>query len=290
MSIDLRDYERGSPFAGDYDEALKGLQRRLARVQAAHIVHRRRAMIVFEGWDASGKGGVIKRLTADWDPRWFEVWPIGAPTDEDKARHFLCRFWQRLPSDGMIGVFDRSWYGRVLVERVEGLASEAEVNRAYDEINEFEAQQKDDRTTIVKLFMHVTQEEQDRRLRDRLENPWKRWKLSEEDFRNRARRGEYLKAIDAMFQATDTRWAPWTVIDAGDKKAARIAALEHIAQALESKVPMDPPPLDAELERIAREAFGGRGGGGVRRFDPAADMSAALIIDAPVSASTTLQG
>jgi len=255
MTIDLKDYEQGADYPGDYDADLKALQARLARLQVAHLCHKRRALIVFEGWDAAGKGGAIKRLTADWDPRYFGVYPVAAPSPEERARHFLWRFWARLPAAGNIAVFDRSWYGRVLVERVEGFASEAEWRRGYDEINEFEAQQADSGTTIVKLFLHVTQEEQDKRLRERLEDPWKRWKTGPEDYRNRARRDDYLVAMAEMFRRTDTRWAPWVAIDANDKKAARIAALTAIADRLEAFVPMEPPPLDPELERVARAAL-----------------------------------
>jgi polyphosphate kinase 2 (PPK2 family) len=256
MTIDLKDYEAGKKYDGDYDRDLAGLQKRLAHIQVAHIVRGRRAVVMFEGWDAGGKGGAIQRMTATWDPRNYEVWPIGAPTAEEKARHFLWRFWQRLPMDGNISVFDRSWYGRVLVERVEGYATEAEWKRGYDEINEFEAQQADSGTTIVKIFLHVTQEEQDRRLKDRLEHPWKRWKTGADDYRNRARRPEYLAAMAEMFERTDTRWGPWKVIDGNDKKAARIAVLTAVADRLEANVPMDPPPADPELERIARKALG----------------------------------
>lgn len=258
VSIDLRDFEAGAAYKGDYDADLAALQKRLAQVQAAHICHKRRAVIVFEGWDAAGKGGIIQRLTARWDPRYFEVWPIAAPSPQEKARHFLWRFWTRLPMDGDIAVFDRSWYGRVLVERVEGFASETEWRRGFDEINEFEAQQADSGTTIVKLFIHVTQAAQDARLKDRLENPWKRWKTGLDDYRNRARRADYLVAMDEMFRRTDTRWGKWHVIDGNDKKAARIAALRLIADRLEASVPMEPPPLDPELERVARQALGRR--------------------------------
>jgi len=181
---------------------------------------------------------------------------IGAPTAEEKARHFLWRFWTRLPMNGDISVFDRSWYGRVLVERVEGFASEAEWKRGYDEINEFEAQQADSGTTIVKLFLHVTQAEQDKRLKDRLTHPWKHWKTGAEDYRNRARRADYLKAMAEMFERTDTRWAPWTAIDGNNKEAARIAALTAIADRLEANVPMEPPPMDPAIEKIARKALG----------------------------------
>lgn len=256
MAINLSDYESGAPFEGDYDEALADLQERLSRILVAHIVHKRRSVVVVEGWDAAGKGGAIQRLTARLDPRSFSVWPIAAPTEEEKARHFLWRFWNKLPRAGELGIFDRSWYGRVLVERVEGFATPAQWRRAYDEINEFECQQADDGTAIVKLFFHVTQKEQEDRLRKRLDDPWKRWKVNAEDFRNRARREDYLAAIADMFANTDTRWGPWHVIDGNNKKAARIAALTVIADALESAVPMAPPPASPDLEALARKALG----------------------------------
>ena len=256
MAINLSDHESGAKFRGDYSNTLEELQERLARILVAHVVHNKRSVIVVEGWDAAGKGGAIKRLTAEWDPRSYSVWPIGAPTEEEKGRHFLWRFWRRLPGKGEIAVFDRSWYGRVLVERVEGLASEREWRRAYDEINEFECQQVEDGTALVKLFFHVTQETQDERLQARLDHPWKRWKVNAEDFRNRARREDYLKALADMFAQTDTRWAPWTVIDGNNKKAARIAALTAVAEALEKHVPMKSPQPSPEIEGMARGAFG----------------------------------
>jgi len=258
MAIDLEEYEKGAKFDGDFSDALEAVQLRLARIQSAFIVNGGKAIILLEGWDASGKGGIIKRMTAEWDPRFFRVWPIAAPTQDEKERHFLWRFWSKLPGTREIAVFDRSWYGRVLVERVEGFCTEAQWKRGYDEINEFEAQQKDAGAVIVKLFVHVTQEEQDERLIERLENPWKRWKTGKEDYRNRARRDDYLKAIDAMFRRTDTRWAPWQPIDGNNKKAARIAALTYIADRLEKVVSMKPPELDPEVIVLARTAFGSR--------------------------------
>ncbi|MBY0582982.1 MAG: polyphosphate kinase [Sphingomonas sp.] len=257
--IDLKSFEAGTPYAGHYDDDLAAVQKRLAHIQVAHICHGKRSVVMLEGWDAAGKGGIIKRLTSEWDPRYYEVWPISAPSPEEKARHFLWRFWKRLPMNGDISVFDRSWYGRVLVERVEGYATEAEWRRGYDEINEFEAQQVDSGTALVKLFIHVTQNTQDIRLKDRIDHPWKRWKTGVDDYRNRAKRAEYLDAMAEMFRRTDTRWGAWTIIDGNDKKSARIAALTAIADALEAHVPMDPPPLDPELEKIARKAFGKRG-------------------------------
>jgi len=254
--LSLADYEAGTKYGGDYQADLEALQERLSRVLVAHIVHRRRAAILFEGWDAAGKGGAIQRLTAGWDPRHYSVWPIAAPTEEEKAHHFLWRFWKRLPGAGEVAIFDRSWYGRVLVERVEGYASEAEWRRGYDEINDFEAQQAADGTTIVKLFFHVTQGTQDDRLRARVDHPWKRWKVTADDFRNRAKRGVYLAAIEEMIAKTNKRIAPWRVIDGNNKKAARIAAMTIVAEALEAAVPLAPPPIDPEVARLAKEVFG----------------------------------
>lgn len=256
MTITLSSYEAGAKFDGDYDEALAALQERLSRILVAYVVHGKRAVILFEGWDAAGKGGAIQRLTAQWDPRHFKVWPIGAPTDAEKSRHFLWRFWNRLPGAGEIAVFDRSWYGRVLVERVEGFATQAQWRRGYDEINEFEAQQADDGTAIVKVFLHITQEVQDERLKARIEHPWKRWKVTADDFRNREKRPEYLAAMHDMFVHTDTRWAQWHVIDGNNKKAARIAALNAIADALERTVKMQPPSASDDVTELARETFG----------------------------------
>ncbi|MBL9065491.1 MAG: polyphosphate kinase [Sphingopyxis sp.] len=256
MTISLSDYETGAKFDGDHSDAIEALQERLERVQAAHITHGQRSIIMFEGWDAAGKGGIIKRITALLDPRYFDVWPISAPTEEEKARHFLWRFWKRLPGNREIAIFDRSWYGRVLVERVEGFATEAEWRKGYDEINEFEAQLTGSRTNLVKIFVHLTQDEQDKRFADRLNDPWKRWKTGSEDYRNRAKRKQYLAAIDEMFAQTNTRWAPWKVIDGNNKKAARIAALTHIAETLEAIVPMTPPDLDPAVVKLAGKAFG----------------------------------
>jgi polyphosphate kinase 2 (PPK2 family) len=259
VTLNLSDYESGAKYKGDYDSDLEDLQERLSTILVAHIVNQRRSVIVCEGWDAAGKGGAIQRITAKWDPRAFSVWPIKAPTPEEKARHFLWRFWNKLPGAGEIGIFDRSWYGRVLVERVEGFATPAQWRRGYDEINEFEAQQNDDGTAIVKLFFHITQETQGERLKARLDHPWKRWKVTEEDFRNRARRDDYLAATQDMFAQTSTRWAPWTIIDGNNKKAARIAALAAVADALEGAVPMKPPPASREVQALAAAIFGKEG-------------------------------
>ena len=256
MTINLADYEKGAAFDGDYDEALKAVQKRLAHVHFRFIIHRKRAIIAFEGWDAAGKGGIIRRMTSEWDPRYYEVWPIRAPTPFEKDRHFLWRFWQKLPGARDIGIFDRSWYGRVLVERVEGFCTAAEWKRGYDEINEFEAQQIDSGTALVKIFLHVTQETQDKRLADRLDAPEKRWKVTAEDFRNREKRKDYLAAMHAMFTHTDTRWAPWMAFDGNNKKAARIAVLTYIAERLEAAAPDSYPDADPAFVQAAKKAFG----------------------------------
>lgn len=256
MTISLSDFESGKKYKGDYAASLLALQARLERVQAAHIAGNAETVILFEGWDAAGKGGIIQRLCAEWDPRYFQVWPIAAPTTEEKDRHFLWRFWKRLPGKREIAVFDRSWYGRVAVERVEGFATEREWRRGFDEINEFEAQLVEHGVTLIKFFVHVTQAEQDRRLTARLNDPWKRWKTGVDDFRNRAKRTGYLEAYAEMFDRTDTRWAPWTVIDGNNKKAARIAVLEHVATVLERVVSTTPPAADPQVIELARAAFG----------------------------------
>ncbi|MEY8837550.1 polyphosphate kinase 2 family protein, partial [Cribrihabitans sp. XS_ASV171] len=168
-----------------YQLKLFELQQQLARIQQAYLFHGHKAVIVFEGWDAAGKGGTIRRISQALDPRSFKVWPIGAPRDYYLSRHHLLRFWERLPPNGAISAFDRSWYGRVMVERVEGFTPEERWRQGYREINEFERMLIDNDTRVVKLFFHISPEEQMRRFEERLRNPMKRWKLTYEDFRNR---------------------------------------------------------------------------------------------------------
>jgi polyphosphate kinase 2 (PPK2 family) len=182
-------------FAG-YERRLASLQGVLQLIQQAYLGSSERALIVLEGWDTDGKGGIVRRLGRALDPRSFKVHPISAPDQQERAEHYLQRFWRHLPQNGQIVAFDRSWYGRVLVERVEGLATEAEWRRAYREINEFERVLTDSGVRLVKLFLHITSKEQARRFRDRLINRLKRWKLSYEDFRNRTRRADYVVAIE----------------------------------------------------------------------------------------------
>jgi polyphosphate kinase 2 (PPK2 family) len=256
MAIDLSDFESGTKYVGDYDEGLKSLQDRLAVQQSLHILHDARTLIVVEGWDAAGKGGAIKRLTATLDPRYYQVYSVSAPTVEEKDKHFLWRFWNKLPGKREISIWDRSHYGRVLVERVEGFCSEAEWRRGYDEINEFESRQGEIGTKIIKIFLHVTQETQDIILTERLSDPSKRWKVTAEDFRNRSKRDAYLDAMKDMFKRTDTHWAPWTVIDGNNQKAARMAVLSHVVKELEASVPQEFPEVDAGILALATATLG----------------------------------
>jgi polyphosphate kinase 2 (PPK2 family) len=237
----------------DYDSRLKALQTKLQRIQQAYLFTADAAAIVFEGWDAAGKGGTIRRMSAVLDPRGFKVWPIAAPRRYHLERHYLTRFWERLPPNGAISVFDRSWYGRVLVERVEELTPVSRWKLAYDEINEFERLLTADGTRIVKIFLHITPEVQLRRFEERLRNPMKRWKLSYEDFRNRQHWPEMEAAVEEMVEKTSTRTAPWHLIPANDKKYARIAALKIITDKLAKGVKLEPAPLDARVENAARE-------------------------------------
>ncbi|HYC04129.1 MAG TPA: PPK2 family polyphosphate kinase [Azospirillaceae bacterium] len=240
----------------DYEKRLKKLQERIAHVQQAYWHSKRRAVIVFEGWDAAGKGGAIRRLTETLDPRGAHVWPIAAPTAEEQGRHYLWRFWQRLPSPGTFAIFDRSWYGRVLVERVEGFAPKSRWRQAYDEINEFERLLADDGVRIVKLFLHITPDEQLRRFKERLTNPYKRWKLTGEDLRNRAKWDDYVAAIEEMVERTSTKHAPWHLVAADAKWHARLECLRIVVEALEQGVDISPPPPDPELVEAASKLLG----------------------------------
>ncbi len=219
----------------EYEERLRDLQLRFALLARELYKQQRTLVLVFEGWDAAGKGGAIRRMTEGLDPRAFKVLPYAAPTDEEKAHHYLWRFWRKIvpPSDKQILIFDRSWYGRVLVERVEGLASEDEWRRAYREINDFERQLVDAQATIVKFWFHIDQQEQLRRFERRQRLRHKRWKLTDEDWRNRDRWGEYAEAVQDMLMKTSTAQAPWTVVEGNDKRWARVKSLETVVEALE---------------------------------------------------------
>jgi len=216
----------------DYEEQLDKLQKRLFELEHRLYLARVPA-IVYEGWDAAGKGGNIKRLTRGLDPRGYEVVPVGPPTDVEKARHYLWRFWRDVPKAGHITIFDRSWYGRVLVERVEGFATAEEWTRAYREINEFEQQLADFGTVIVKFWLQIDRQEQLNRFNARKVDANKQWKITEEDWRNRDKWKQYRVAVVEMLQRTSTTYAPWTILEANCKLHARIKALRTVAEALE---------------------------------------------------------
>ncbi|HEX5622561.1 MAG TPA: UDP-galactose-lipid carrier transferase [Solirubrobacteraceae bacterium] len=190
-------------------------------------------LVVFEGWDASGKGGAIKRLVAPLDPRHVRVKQFAAPTYDEKRHHWLTRFWDPLPGWGGMAVFDRSYYGRVLVERVEGFAKPAEWKRAYQEIRDFERALSDDGTIIVKCWLHVSSQEQLKRFKRRAKDPLRTWKLTDEDWRNRKKRRAYLRALEDMFEETDTEFAPWTLVEGNSKRYARVKVIETVIAAAE---------------------------------------------------------
>jgi polyphosphate:AMP phosphotransferase len=220
----------------EYEEQLADLQERLFQLEHRLYTARVPAVIVYEGWDAAGKGGNIRRLTQGLDPRGYEVVPIGVPTAEELAHHYLWRFWRQVPKAGHIAIFDRSWYGRVLVERVEGLSTEAEWRRAFTEINEFEHQLVESGTAVVKFWLHIDQEEQLRRFQERQANPHKKWKITDEDWRNRGKFKQYSAAVVEMLERTSTTYAPWTILEANCKLYARVKALRTVADALERAV------------------------------------------------------
>jgi len=220
----------------EYERQLTPLQNQLHLLGYQVYVQKRPLALVFEGWDAAGKGGVIKRLTEKLDPRGYVVWPIAAPSGDDKMRHYLYRFWRRLPEQGQVAIFDRSWYGRVLVERVEGYCSEAAWQRAYSEINQFERQLLESGTIIFKFWMHISQEEQLRRFKERENTNYKQWKITEEDWRNRGKWEDYERAAEDMLLKTSTHLAPWTVVEANDKLHARIKALKTVVSRLKQEL------------------------------------------------------
>ena len=250
------DLDRRLADEASYQQKLRKLQIAMLEIEQIYRVERRRGIIALEGWDASGKSSAIQRLIEKLDPRWVDVWPIGRPIPEEQGRHYLWRFWQRLPPPGQIAIFDRTWYGRVLVERVEGLARPKEWRRAYDEINAFEKMLVDDGVRLVKLFLHISDAEQIRRFRERITTPTKHWKISAEDIRNRARRQDYLAALDDMFALTSTAVAPWHVVPAEYKWFARVTVAKAVVKALGKGLALGPPALAPEVVTAAAEILG----------------------------------
>lgn len=220
----------------EYERQVDKLQDRLRELE--HLIYAKRipVIICYEGCDAAGKGGNIKRVVGNLDPRGFEVIPVAAPTKEELAHHYLWRFANCIPKAGHITIFDRTWYGRVMVERIEGFCSQEAWQRAYREINEFEAHLAGYGTVIVKFWLHIDQAEQLRRFKERQRLKWKQWKLTDEDWRNRKKWPQYEAAINDMLANTSTSYAPWTIIEANDKYFARIKALRTVVRAIEKKL------------------------------------------------------
>lgn len=217
----------------EYRVELKKMQKKLGELHNRLYRKRVPVIITYEGWDAAGKGGNIKRITGALDPRGFEVHPIASPEPHEKARHYLWRFWTRLPKDGHIAIFDRTWYGRVMVERLEGFCSENDWKRAYNEINEFEKELADWGAVIIKFWVQIDKDTQLARFTDRQNNPEKRWKITDEDWRNREKWDAYEIAVNEMLQKTSTTYAPWHILESVDKKYARIKALKIVIEEIE---------------------------------------------------------
>ena len=220
----------------DYEAQLKHEQRRLAKLELEMYQQRIPLMIMYEGWDAAGKGGAIKRVAQALDARAYHIFPSPAPTPQELAHPHLWRYWTRLPKAGHVGIYDRSWYGRVLVERIEGFATAQEWERAYDEINAFERDLVDWGAILVKFWVELHPDEQLRRFEERQANPAKQWKITPDDWRNREKNPQYYQAVQDMFRLTSTTYAPWTLLESDDKLYARIKSLRTINEALENRL------------------------------------------------------
>ncbi len=233
MHLTLQDVDLSKKLSKkEYKAQLKHYQFELLKLQQTFYLNDIPAVFAFEGWDAAGKGGAIKRLTERLDPRGYTVHPTAAPTTEEKSQHYLQRFWRNLPRYGGIAIFDRSWYGRVLVERIEGFATDDEWQRAYGQINDFEKTLTDEKFLVLKFWFHVSKDEQLARFKSREEDPFRRWKLTEEDWRNREQWDAYEEAVDDMFAKTNTKNAPWYIIEGNQKRYARVRTLQLITYAM----------------------------------------------------------
>lgn len=220
----------------EYKAKLDKLQKKMEKLHGE--LYRRRIPVVlgFEGWDAGGKGGAIKRLTERMDPRGYVVNPTASPNDIEKAHHYLWRFWRAMPKDGHVAIFDRTWYGRVMVERIEGFCTTEEWKRAYKEINDMEKDLYDAGAVVIKFWMHIDKDEQERRFTERQQNPEKQWKITDEDWRNREKWDQYEDAVNEMLLRTSTDYAPWVVVEGNDKYYARVKVLETVVNAIEERL------------------------------------------------------
>jgi polyphosphate kinase 2 (PPK2 family) len=220
----------------EYGKQISAEQTKLRQLHWAIFRKQIPVLCMFEGWDAAGKGGAIKRVTEALDPRGFTVKAYAAPHGEERTHHYMWRFWRFLPRAGHLTIHDRTYYGRVLVERLEGFCSEEEWKRAYREINEFEAHQRSFGMVICKFWLHITPDEQLRRFKSRERDPYRSYKLTEEDWRNRAKWGDYSQAIEELLERTSTAAAPWTVVEANDKYYARVKVLRTINRAISEQL------------------------------------------------------
>ncbi len=220
----------------EYKKKMAVLQKRLASLHSQMYLKRIPVVLAFEGWDAGGKGGAIKRVTEPMDPRGYEVIPTASPNDIEKAHHYLWRFWNNMPKAGHMAIFDRTWYGRVMVERIEGFCTEVEWQRAYKEINQMEEHLHHAGAIILKFWMHIDKDEQERRFNERMSNPEKQWKITDEDWRNREKWDAYETAVNEMIIRTSTTHAPWIIVEGNSKYYARIKVLETIVEALSRRL------------------------------------------------------
>jgi polyphosphate kinase 2 (PPK2 family) len=243
------------------EKKIPDLQLEMLHIQQGIFHGNGRVVIVFEGFDAAGKGGAIRTLTSTLDPRGITVHPIGPPLPEERGEHYLQRFWRALPAPGTIAVFDRSWYGRVLVEKVEGLTKSSRIRDAYREINEFETLLTNDGISVLKFFLGVSREEQLRRFEDRLKDPYKQWKLTADDIRSHVHWDAYVKAADKMFAKTHNRNSPWHLIPADHKSLARLEIMRICVKELsewrewirEKAARLGTRTLEQELARLGRK-------------------------------------
>ena len=244
-----------------YDDEIAALQLKMLRAQQGIYHAKRRVILAFEGFDAAGKGGTISRIMAPLDPRGVKVVAIGPPDPVDQAKHWLYRFWKELPAPGVITVFDRTWYGRVLVERVDHLTEKKDWKRGYDEINEFERMLIDDGVTLIKIFLAISKKEQLSRFEARLNDPYKLWKITPDDVRARSKWHKYVKATDDLFERTHTKHSPWHLIPANDKDHARVTCLETIVSQLAPHVDWMEKQVEKREKRSLNEALKALGSG-----------------------------
>lgn len=258
MSIDLTQFERGEPFAGDRGAALMALGQRIARAQLAQVIQGGRAMIVLEGLEGGGKTSVLQSIAGALDPRFVSTVHVVPDRRRSSEGHWLVRSWRSIPEDGRSTLFFHSWYRRVLEDRVLGHVEQKEWLRAFDEINEFEAQQRDHGTAIVKLLFHVTEERREQRLRRQQADPLQRMMMGPEELRGPEARTAYDEALAQVLGQTDTRWAPWTVLDANDSEAGELAAMAAVAAALEKAFRPEQLALDPNVVPLRRPARASR--------------------------------